>query len=282
MHTTGWLGIALPALMAGAVSIGVTVAIERWGGRLGGLLGTLPSTIVPTSIGLASLHQGDHEPFRAALFVTPLGMLLNAGFLALWRALPPRLPTSWTLRRRLAAMTAASLGAWALGAWAVTALLGALRQHSPDLRWVGLATTALLALVGLLACWRPPPAPRGVRPVPTPTLLARGLMSAAAIATAMWLARVGGPVAAGMAATFPAIFLTTMTSLWLAQGEAVQAGAVGPMMLGSTSVAAYSLLAAWTIPSLGLAAGSATAWLLAAACVTWPAWLYLRRRPHRT
>ena len=39
------------------------------------------------------------------------------------------------------------------------------------------------------------------------------------------------------------IFLTTMVSLWLSQGEAVPSGAVGPMMLGASSVAVYALLA---------------------------------------
>ena len=48
----------------------------------------------------------------------------------------------------------------------------------------------------------------------------------------MVIARLGGSIAAGVTAVFPAIFMTTMISLWLSQGEAVQVGAVGPMMLG--------------------------------------------------
>ena len=42
-----------PALLAGLVAIGATVAIERFGGRIGGLLATVPTTIVPASIGMA-------------------------------------------------------------------------------------------------------------------------------------------------------------------------------------------------------------------------------------
>ena len=44
-----------------------------------------------------------------------------------------------------------------------------------------------------------------------------------------------------MASVFPAIFLTTMVSIWLSQGEAVQSGA-NLMMLGSSSVALYLCL----------------------------------------
>lgn len=276
MQTTEVLRVLGPALLAGVVATGVTVAIERWGGRLGGLIGTLPSTIVPASLGIASISARPQD-FQDAMYVTPVGMLLNALFLYLWRWLPPRLP-AWSLRARLGVMVTSSLLAWGLGAWVTVQGIGALRRSELDLMWVGAGVTALIAGVGLLACRQAPPAPRGRRPVGLWTLLGRGVMAAGAIGVAVYLASVGGPVAAGMATTFPAIFVTAMVSLWLAQGESVQVGAVGPMMLGSTSVAAYSLLAAWCMPSLGLAAGAAVSWLLAACCVTWPAWLYLRRR----
>ena len=40
----------------------------------------------------------------------------------------------------------------------------------------------------------------------------------------------------GIFSIFPAIFLTTMVALTLAQGVQVQAGAVGPMMLATTEL----------------------------------------------
>jgi hypothetical protein len=141
--------------------------------------------------------------------------------------------------------------------------------------------TVVLAGAGLLACWRAPPAPAGRRRVGPLVLAARGLLAAGAIGGAVWLAAVGGALAAGMAAVFPAIFLTSMVSLWLSQGEAVQAGAVGPMMLGSTSVAVFALLAAWLFPALGPGPGAVVAWLLAATLVTVPAWWWLSARRDR-
>ena len=109
-------------------------------------------------------------------------------------------------------------------------------------------------------------------------LLARGVLAGACIMGAVLLTTVAGPVAAGVASVFPAIFVTTMVSVWWAQGRQVQAGAVGPMMLGSSAVAGYAVLAAWTFPALGAAAGAATAWLLAVAGLTLPGWLYLSAR----
>ncbi|MCH2137376.1 MAG: hypothetical protein MK101_12515, partial [Phycisphaerales bacterium] len=69
---------ALPAAaFAGVVAVGVTIAIERFGGRVGGLLGTLPTTIVPASVGIFSEAQ-TAEAFVRAMDAVPAGMWLNA------------------------------------------------------------------------------------------------------------------------------------------------------------------------------------------------------------
>jgi hypothetical protein len=204
-------------------------------------------------------------------------MLLNAGFLYLWRVLPKRLPP-WSLKARLVLMTMLALTAWALGAAVTVLVVDGLRASSAPLLVIGVLLAIALAAAGAVACRNAPPAPSGARHVGVATLLGRGVLAAAAIGLAVWLAGLGGAVSAGIVAVFPAIFLTTMVSLWLAQGEAVPVGAVGPMMLGSTSVAAYALVAAITLPALGVAFGSVVAWLTAATCVTVPAWWWLERR----
>ena len=42
----------LSALFAGLVAVLVTMAIERWGGIVGGILGTIPTTIIRATIGI--------------------------------------------------------------------------------------------------------------------------------------------------------------------------------------------------------------------------------------
>jgi len=268
-------GILWPALLAGTVAIGVTVAIERWGGRVGGLIGTLPTTIVPASLGIYA-QSADDAAFAIAMGAVPAGMLVDVGFLYLWRVLPPRLPAVG-LAGRLGLMVVLSMLGWAAGAIAFVQGIDTLRALAVS----PLATGAVLAIAsvvaGVLACRRNPPTPSGSRRVGPATLLARGVLAGVAIAVSVWLVRVGGPLAAGMAAVFPAIFLTTMASLWISQGESVQSGAVGPMMLGSSSVSAFALAAAVTFPLLGPALGTAAAWVVAVAVVTVPAWLWLRR-----
>ena len=102
--------------------------------------------------------------------------------------------------------------------------------------------------IGMWACLARVPAPPGTRKVSLAMLASRGVLAGGCIVTSIWLSGKGLPLISGIASVFPAIFLTTMIALWLSQGEAVQAGAVGPLMLGSTSVAVYALLATVTLP----------------------------------
>ena len=260
--------MALYASIAGIVAIGATVAIERLGGRLGGILATLPTTIIPASIGIWS-QSPDIEFFQAAMFAVPSGMLLNAGFLWLWRVVPPKLP-SGSMSIRLLLMTCLALTAWGIGAVICVQVQGTFSPPS-TLLGVAMGITALMALLGWLATRTMGPSPKGHRKVGPWTLASRGIFAAAAIGCAVWLAGVSGPLAAGMASVFPAIFLTTMVAVWWAQGEAVQGGAVAPMMLGSTSVPAYAIAAAYWIPEFGVAAGAALSWLVAVIGVSVPA-----------
>lgn len=269
-------GLLLPAALAGAVAIGVTVAIERLGGRVGGLLGSVPTTIVPASLGIAAAT--DPSGLAAAMGGVPAGMVVNALFLWSWRALPPRLP-AWALPARLGLMAAISLSLWLACATLMVLGTTALREAGVPPLLTGAVLALCLVAMGVAACWRLPPAPRGGRRVPAWAVLARGALAAVAIAAAIALTRVAGPLAAGVASVFPAIFLTAMVSLWWSQGEAVQAGAVGPILLGSSAVSAYALAAAWTLPHLGPGWGAGAAWILAVLLVTLPASRWLRRRP---
>jgi hypothetical protein len=264
------------AAFAGLVAIGATVAIERFGGVIGGILATLPTTIVPAAWGMY-VASPDVDSFRAGMWEVPAGMLVNGVFLWSWRAVPGRLPRL-SLAGRLALMTVLSLLVWAAAAAALVLALGAVRAHGGPLRALGLGAELALVGLGVAATWRPRPASRGRRRVSPVVLLARGLLAAVAVAAAVAIAGVGGALIAGMVSVFPAIFLTTMVSLWLAQGEAVPAGAVGPMMVGSSAVGAFALIAAELHPLLGPGVGTLAAWPVAVLLATVPAWAWLSRR----
>ena len=247
------------------------------GGHRGGLLGTLPSTIVPAAVGLYAASP-TLEAFETALLMTPMGMFFNAVFLLCWRILPRRLPPL-AMPLRLALCCGLSPMCWATlasaGIWlmprihAVDSTTGLpespcragsgggnrLHQESPG---PSVTTTVGLVTLGAEDCW----------------LASRSERHLA------W--EHAGPHIAGLAAVFPAIFLTTMVSLWWTHGEAVGAGAVGPMMLGGTSVSGFALCAAFLIPTLGAGAGSAAAWVIAVASITLPSWWWMSRQRARS
>lgn len=265
--------ILLSALFAGIVATAVTVAIEKWGGLVGGLLGTVPSTIVPAGIGM--YLTGGEDEIVSSMMVVPLGMLLNALFLGAWLVLP-----------RWFASTSRPLLLTSFGALTFWCVLGIgvwfLLQHTV----IGiLLTERELALVGLallvvISVWfnrHPQPTPKGTNAVSKTVLFARGTMAASAIGVAVWMAGLGLPLLAGLASVFPAIFLTSMVALWLAQGPTVPQGAAGPMMLGGASVAVYANIAMWSLPAYGALLGSLIAWVGSVVGWSLPAFMVLRK-----
>ena len=250
--------------------------MERLGGRLGGLLGTVPSTIVPASLGIYA--QSTTGGFVEAMDLVPAGMFLNVFFLYAWRVFPPLLPQAGVVLT-LGFMTLLSLSLWCVLATLVVGASAAwVASGQSTLLWA-LMPTVLMALVGVLITLKPGPAPKGAMPVSALVLACRGLFAALAIGACVWIASLGNALAAGVVAVFPAIFLTTMVSVWLSQGRAVQAGAVGPMMLGSLSVAGYALWARELMPAYGALTGAALAWCGAIATTTVPSWFWLNRKP---
>lgn len=264
--------ILVSALLAGVVATAVTVAIEKWGGLVGGLLGTAPSTIVPAGIGM--YLAGGEAALMASMSIVPLGMLLNALFLGAWLVLPRWMantsrPLLWT-----------SLGAlvfWAVLGLLMLVLVDEVLSANMDERALALFGSVLLFITAVVFNRRPNPTPKGTNAVSKTVLTARGTMAAIAIGIAVWLAGLGYPLLAGLASVFPAIFLTSMVALWLAQGPTVPQGAAGPMMLGGASVAVYANLAMWSLPAYGVVMGSLVAWVGSVLGWSIPTFFVLRR-----
>ena len=263
------------AIAAGLVAIVVTVLIERFGGVVGGALGTVPTTIVPAVAGMAAA-QGEQE-LMDSLSVVPAGMLINAIFLSVWIYLP-RATASLGSERSLAVTTATALLAWAMFSMVTILCIGELSEYGTGPRTIGMIGIALTAVFGIALGWKPYESPKGSREVSKSILLARGLMAATAIGASVWVAGLGYPLLAGLASVFPAIFLTSMVSLWISQGPSVPRGAAAPMLLGGGSVGVYSLVAMYSLEAHGIILGSIMSWVTAVAVWSMPSYIYLRWR----
>ena len=264
--------IILYGIFAGLVAILVTVAIEKFGGFIGGVLGTVPSTIIPAAAGVYAL-EGD-ESLTASMSVVPIGMLINGVFLGVWIILPKYIASD---RLKLPITVVSSLLTWAILALLSLIIAREVTGGTISEMTLGMIGLVLLAILAIMFNLSNRAAPKGLNKVPIIILSIRGIAAGLAIAACLVLAEIGLPFVAGLASAFPAIFLTSMVALWLSQGPQVPQGAAAPMMLGGASVSVYALLAMWSLPSFGIFIGSIIAWFGAVGLWTIPAFLLLRR-----
>lgn len=273
-----WAQASLSGLLAGLAATAVTVLIERCGGLIGGVIGTTPSTILPAAVGIAAAAASQAD-LTIAMFTVPMAMACDVLLLASWRVLPSRLPPAWPVGTTAAALAALSLGVWALPAASVWALTSLVLTTAQAVTVAGAVTTAVTAAAGLAATWSMPPSPPGRNAVPCRVLAIRGIGAGVSIFAAVLISR-NSPSLGGLVSAFPAIFLTTMVSVYLAQGADTTVGAVGPMVLGSTSVSLFACSFAAIQPSAGTWPALGAAYCIAIATASIPAtlWLQWRRR----
>ena len=255
------LSALLSAFAAACAAIFVTFVIERFGGRVGGVIGSMPTTIIPFSIGmaltardtaatdfpddLAAQRDEDAATLVRALYTVPVGMFLDVGFLMLWRELPrTRWITSITdVKKQLSALVVITLGAWFVCALCIVLILQSLHNDGVNQRPIGIVFVLAALTLGLITLFsRHVPSPKASMRVTLPMYLARGTLAGCAIGLAVGISQVSD-VAAGMSSAFPAIFLTTMVSLRWSHGAAsgISAGAIGPLALGSLAVSVYAM-----------------------------------------
>ena len=263
--------IIIYAFFAGFVAILVTVAIERFGGFIGGVLGTVPSTIMPAAAGVYALDGG--ETLRSSMSVVPLGMLINGLFLSVWIVFPNYISRkSW----KLPSTIIFSLSIWFILAWFGLLIAKFATEELISEFTFGIIGLIALAILSVIFNINLTESPKGANKVPIIVLSIRGVAAGFAIAVCLILAQSGVPFIAGIASAFPAIFLTSMVALWISQGPQVPQGAAAPMMLGGASVSVYALISMYAIPYFGIILGSIITWLLAVILWTIPAFVILR------
>jgi hypothetical protein len=185
----------LMAFFAALAATGATVAIERLGGIVGGVISSMPTTIIPTAIGLA--FAVSNESVKDAMTAVPTGMLINVMVLFSWRQLPPYLPDRLSKNQKLGVMIAASLGIWFLAVCLLVFVVrNSLGVSGEILGWVCAVVTVVFGWAAVLL--QPLPAPKGKNSVSIQTLLVRGILAGAAIFCAGMIAKVNS-YAAGFA-----------------------------------------------------------------------------------
>lgn len=263
-----FLNAGIMATLAALVTITATVVIEKFGGVIGGVVGSYPATLILASVGiLINLLEkydlgapGDydlaHHDFEVAMFSFPIAIVSTTLLVVMWQQLPPRLPIRNHVVKGFT-LLGISIVFWLSASVGLVFLLPFLDSHGLDRKITGVIATVVYTLIAYIVSFtRYFPSPAGKKKVPKYILGLRGVVAGLAIFVGVVLARYGGPTVGGVASVFPAVFLTTMTSLWLSQGEQVVIGATSSLMLGFVATPIYSFSASFLCFSpVGLVGG---------------------------
>ena len=226
------------------MAIAVACLIEKYGGAVGSVIGTVPSTIIPAIFIILSDNSKSIAERASSGLACVFGVFAtNVCFMPIWKVLPPRLPKKWSNGLSVLVSTIVSLLVWFVAAMIVLLIQRALAMIGMTMLFYTLILVILTCLIGGYLCWNLPPTPAGKNPVKWYIHVARGLVAGAAIFVSGILSQTDAGIAAGAASTFPSIFLTTMVSVSLAQGADVSTGAIGPMILGGASGGWYTISA---------------------------------------
>jgi len=213
------LKTALSFLVGGIWIAGTTRMAERFGTRVGGLIGGLPSTIVVSLFFIGWLESPEHA--RAATAIIPYALSSNLVFLAGYAALAAR---------------SAALGlVAALGLWTVTQI-GFLWIDPTRFVW-GLVLNLTALVLGyafvtrVLGVRGMPPLGAGRDPK---KLVVRAVMGGGTVLFAVLMSHLSGPLLGGIFSVFPAAAISTLWFSYRAGGLDFSKSLVPAFMLSMT------------------------------------------------
>jgi len=232
--------VIFPFALSAVIIILITIIAERYGTKTGGILGTIPSTIVVAFI-FISLNKGVYFASQSAA-VVPAEMGVNLLFLFIFALLS---------YRSMYLSIIASLTVWVL----LTSILFFLSLED-ILVSIAIYAAALVFAFMILERVKKTPSIGSVTVHYTPIkIILRGLLAGTVIAIAVFLSNMGA-VLSGIFSVFPAVFLSTMLISLREHGPNFAGGIAKSMIFGSQSVMIYSVAIYFFYPLYGVVLGS--------------------------
>ena len=237
----------LSFLIAGVWISFATLAGEKFGSRLGGLITNLPSNIVVSLLFIA-LTKGTSFAAETASSV-PLGMAISVSFVVVFSALLPL------------GIFPSIVGS--LTVWFVLGYLGSSIRIGPMeslVIYMGVCIGGFLVMEFILKI---PSVPKRKIHYNLKNQILRALFAGSVVAGAVLIAQVSLPQVTGIAASFPAVMLSTLTILYLSQGMEFSRATAKILVLSSSNIIVYVYATAYLYPRVGLVLGTLLAFLAA-------------------
>ena len=243
-----FLRVLLSFVVAGIWITLATVLSEKFGTKIGGAFGNLPSTLLVSIIFIAWTQ--DLLFVTETLKIIPLALMVDTIFLFVYIVAAKKIERGAPLI--------------ALIIWFLLALPIGFMMY--DDIWIGSLLFVVVTVVAFywLEYRMHIPSKAGRKKQYTlGELSMRGGFAGSVVASAVVIAAFGGPVWGGLASVFPAVMLSTMYLLTKAQGSGF-AQATGKVMLpASMNLGVFALVAYHLYPVYGLVVGSIVAYLAA-------------------
>lgn len=243
--------IIIPFFLSAIVVILITVIAEKFGTKVGGILGTLPSTIVIAFLFIA-FNEGETFASQAAA-VVPAELGINVVFLFVFALLIHR------------STLLAFIGTFAI--WSI--LSASLVLFNMENILISIVCYLLAVAIAFLVLEKKKKirsaAKRHIHYTAT-KIMFRGILAGIVIAIAVFLSNYGS-VISGIFSVFPAILSSTMLISVREHGPDFAAGMAKSMLLGLSSVATYATVIHFLYPRYGIMIGTLIAYALSF-CVT--------------
>lgn len=263
MDVSFWLKVGASFLVGSSWVTLTTLSAERFGSKVGGLIGGLPSTVV-----IALLFIGVTQSAEVAAQVTtvmPLAQGLNGLVVLTFMLL---------IRKGLKIALAVSLPFWVMCA----SFLYLLNIHSFFVSIVGWLLLLAFCTVAVEKWMKIVSQGRKDFRYAASQLIWRAVFGGSVISLAVVMGKVGGPLAGGIFGSFPAMILSTLV-ITAYVGGAEYSRAVGKSLVvsGLVNVPLYEIVVRFLYPRVGIWAGTVIA-ILFSMGTAYLTYLFLRRR----
>ena len=232
--------VVIPFILSATIVTLITIIAERYGTKVGGIIGTLPSTIVIAFVFIA-LNKDVYFASRSVV-VVPAEMGINVVFLFLLSLL--------SYRSTYLAIVI-SLTVWVL----LSSLLFILDVQNIFIS-LAMYIIALVFTFIVLERVKEIPSTYSIDVHYTPTkIIFRGLLAGTIIAIAVSLSNIGAAIS-GIFSVFPVIFLSTMLISIREHGPDFAGGIAKSMIFGTPSILAYVTAIYFLYPACGIFFGT--------------------------
>lgn len=242
--------LALSFLVGSIWITTITVIAEKYGSKIGGFIGGLPSTIVIALL-FIGLSQSATDASRAAVMI-PLVMGVNGFFILVYLAL---------VHRGLIKALLSALLFWFFIIYLII-LFGIEGFWISIVVWISALGFCVFVTENIMIIGHK----GGVRvPYTSRQIFTRGIVSGFIISMAVLISRLAGPVVGGIFSNFPVIFMSTLYITYRTGGaEFSRAVAKTLMHSAMVNVGVYSFTVHFGYQYLGLFSGTLIAMILSA------------------